>query len=158
MSLLITLEGIDGSVIIDRYIDSTLVYQGLEGKLGVNIIQEVAKKTIDLPLPDITFVLDIDPQQAQERLKKRKLATGEIHLVKADQTEEAILTEVQDIIKQVYLPNKEVVLPQYVRPGETPELAAKRELFEETNLVVENLEKIMEENIFYANLPKDKQH
>jgi thymidylate kinase len=54
-----------------------LVYQGLEGKLGVNIVQEVAKKTIDLPLPDITFVLDIDPQQAQERLKKRKLATGE---------------------------------------------------------------------------------
>ena len=62
---------------IDRYIDSTLVYQGLEGGLGVDIVQEIAKKTIDLPLPDITFVLDIDPLQAQERLKKRKLATGE---------------------------------------------------------------------------------
>ncbi|CAI2189138.1 7622_t:CDS:2 [Funneliformis geosporum] len=131
MSLLITLEGIDGSgkttlinnlkksenkvVIIDRYIDSTLVYQGLEGKLGVGIVQKIAQKTIDLPLPDITFVLDIDPQQAQERLKRRKLATGEIYFVKADQTEEAILTEVQDIIKQVYLPKKEVILPQYVR-------------------------------------------
>ena len=64
-------------VVVDRYLDSTLVYQGLEGGLGTNIVQEIAKKSIDLPLPDITFLLDIDPQQAQERLKKRKLATGE---------------------------------------------------------------------------------
>ena len=60
-------------VVIDRYIDSTLVYQGLEGGLEINLIQEVAKKTIDLPWPDITFILDIDPAKAQERLKKRKL-------------------------------------------------------------------------------------
>src|SRR4051812_33332113 len=64
-------------VIIDRYIDSTLVYQGLEGKAGVNNIQKIAKKIIDFPMPDITFLLDIDPQKAQERLKKRKLETGE---------------------------------------------------------------------------------
>jgi dTMP kinase len=64
-------------VVIDRYIDSTLVYQGLAGGLEIGTIQEVAKKTIDLPWPDITFVLDIDPAKAQDRLKKRKLATGE---------------------------------------------------------------------------------
>jgi len=64
-------------MVIDRYIDSTFVYQGLEGGLGINIVQEVAKKTIDLTLPDITFVLDIDPQRAQERLNKRKIETGE---------------------------------------------------------------------------------
>jgi dTMP kinase len=64
-------------VVIDRYIDSTLVYQGLESKIGLDLIQEVAHKTINLPLPDITFILDIDPQQAQQRLDKRKLETGE---------------------------------------------------------------------------------
>jgi len=64
-------------VVIDRYIDSTFVYQGLEGGLGINVVQEVAKKTIDLPFPDITFVLDIDPRRAQERLNKRKIETGE---------------------------------------------------------------------------------
>ena len=69
-------------VIIDRYIDSTFVYQGLEGRLGINVVQEVNKKTIDLPLPDITFVLDIDPQRAQERLNKRKKETGFIGGIK----------------------------------------------------------------------------
>lgn len=64
-------------VVIDRYIDSTLVYQGLEGQIGLNLIHEIAHKTINLPLPDITFILDIDPLQAQQRLNKRKLETGE---------------------------------------------------------------------------------
>lgn len=203
-------------IIIDRYIDSTFVYQGLEGGAGVNIVREIAKKTIDLPFPDITFVLDIDPQQAQERLKKRKLATGEytnwdnlelefhhrirnyylelkkffperIHIINAEQSENEILEEVQTIIKKC-LPKKTEKndLPTFSRviiqnergefllvkdkkwgwnfpggkieEGETPELAAKREVFEETNLVVENLEKITEENVFYANLPKGNQH
>ena len=64
-------------VVIDRYLDSTLVYQGLSGNIGIDTIQETAEKTINLTLPDITFILDIDPQQAQDRLGKRKAETGE---------------------------------------------------------------------------------
>jgi 8-oxo-dGTP pyrophosphatase MutT (NUDIX family) len=45
-----------------------------------------------------------------------------------------------------------------IEPGETPLQAAKREVFEETNLVVKNCQKIGEEIIFYANLPIGKQH
>jgi 8-oxo-dGTP pyrophosphatase MutT (NUDIX family) len=45
-----------------------------------------------------------------------------------------------------------------VEPGETPSEAAKREVFEETNLVLENYEIIAERNVFYANLPKGNQH
>ncbi|CAG8473513.1 1904_t:CDS:2, partial [Scutellospora calospora] len=152
-------------VIVDRYIDSTFVYQGLEGSLGIDIVQEVAKKTLDLPLPDITFILDIDPIKAQERLKKRRLETElkklfpeRIYIVDAEKSEDEILTEVQDIIKQNHSPKKESNLPQFVRSSETPEDAAKREVFEETNLVVENLEKIGEGNVFYANLSKGNQH
>ncbi|CAH1755650.1 16104_t:CDS:2 [Entrophospora sp. SA101] len=236
MSLLITLEGIDGSgkttlinnlkksafdelvkkkiepnlqankvMIIDRYIDSTFVYQGLAGGLGINVIQKIAKKTINLPFPDLTFILDIDPQQAQARLKKRQKETGEysnwdkldlkfhgqirnyylelkkffperIYLVDAEKSAEEILTEVQDIIKQNHSPKNEADLPKSVRviiqnekeefllvkdkwePNESPEEAAKREVFEETNLILENCQKIAEGNIFYANLPKGKQH
>jgi dTMP kinase len=64
-------------VIIDRYLDSTFVYQGLEGNIKIDDIREIAQKTINLPLPDLTFVLDIEPQKAQERLNKRKTETGE---------------------------------------------------------------------------------
>jgi hypothetical protein len=45
----------------------------------------------------------------------KKIFPERIYIVKADQKEEEILTEVQDIIKQVHLPKKEVILPQHVR-------------------------------------------
>ncbi|CAG8646154.1 12018_t:CDS:2, partial [Ambispora gerdemannii] len=157
----------------------TFVYQGLTGGIEINTIREVVQKTIDLPFPDITFVLDIDPKKAQERLKKRKLETDEytnwdnlnldfhqkirnnylelkkyfperICLVDASQSEEKILAEVQEIIQQTISPKKD--LPSFVRvvikndKGETPETAAKREVYEETNLVLENCQKIAEKS------------
>ncbi|MCE8163966.1 MAG: dTMP kinase [Candidatus Moeniiplasma glomeromycotorum] len=202
-------------VIIDRYIDSTLVYQGLAGNLEINTVWQIAKKTINLPLPDITFILDLDPVKAQTRLEKRKLATGEytnwdkldlefhqrirnyylelkkyfperIQIINADQSENQILMEVQNIIKQNYSPKNEADLPKCVRviiqnekgefllvkdkkwgwnfpggkiePGESPEEAAVRETFEETNLKIEKLEKIGEKVIFFANLEKGNQY
>ena len=47
------------TVIIDRYIDSTLVYQGIRGKLSIPKLLEVWENTIKIPFPDLTFVLDI---------------------------------------------------------------------------------------------------
>jgi dTMP kinase len=116
-------------VILDRYLDSTFAYQGLAGDLEVDIIREIAEKTINIPLPDITFVLDIDPLKAQERLNKRKEETNEysnfdalklefhqkvrnsylelkkifperIVFINAEQKEDKILAEVQAIINQ----------------------------------------------------------
>jgi len=121
----------DKVVIINRYIDSTFVYQGLVGELGIDIIQEVAEKTVAIPMPDITFILDIDPLKAQERLKKKKAETGEytnwdkldlgfpqrirdyylelkktfperICIIDASQSEAEILKEVWEIIEQNY--------------------------------------------------------
>ena len=45
-----------------------------------------------------------------------------------------------------------------IEKGEIPLEAAKREVFEETNLVIENCEMIAEKNIFFANLEKGNQY
>jgi len=65
------------TVLIDRYIDSTFVYQGIRGKLPINKLVEVWAKTVNIPFPDITFVLDIDPARTKARINQRKQKTGE---------------------------------------------------------------------------------
>lgn len=54
-------------VIIDRFIDSTLVYQGLVGGLGVERVREIMQATNTWLVPDLTFVLDLDPALASTR-------------------------------------------------------------------------------------------
>lgn len=60
-------------VICDRYYHSTLAYQSLSNKfIGVDWkgwIKEVGHFSVK---PDITFILDIDPEVAAERMKGRK--------------------------------------------------------------------------------------
>ena len=43
-----------------------------------------------------------------------------------------------------------------IEPGETPEEAAKREVFEETNLIIEDLEIVAEKEFFSDELQKNK--
>ena len=54
-------------IICDRFIDSTLAYQGYAGNLDLDIIKEVNKISIGEIYPDITFIFDIDPTQGIER-------------------------------------------------------------------------------------------
>jgi dTMP kinase len=65
------------TVLTDRYIDSTLVYQGIRGKLPIAKLVEIWQNTINIPYPDLTFVLDIEPAQTQERVNRRRQETGE---------------------------------------------------------------------------------
>lgn len=60
-------------VILDRYIDSTYVYQGLLRKFGVHSIRQL-QSLFPIPEPDIRIFLDIDPMIAM----KRKNDQGEI--------------------------------------------------------------------------------
>lgn len=50
----------------DRYLFSSLAYQGFEDKKDV-----VIKENEDFPLPSILFFLDIEPKKALERIEKR---------------------------------------------------------------------------------------
>lgn len=53
-------------VVCDRYIDSTLAYQGAAGGLDAAKIAQL-NAYIDADVPDLTFVLDIDPEHGLAR-------------------------------------------------------------------------------------------
>jgi len=67
-------------VICDRFTDSTIAYQGYGRGLNINNLELINTIATDGLIPDITFILDIDPQKATERLKTvnpdRMEATG----------------------------------------------------------------------------------
>jgi dTMP kinase len=55
-------------IVSDRYIDSSLAYQGLARGLGVERVLELNLAVVGELLPDRTFVLALDPEAAQARL------------------------------------------------------------------------------------------
>ena len=60
-------------VISDRYVDSSVAYQGAGRQLGMRLVEELNAPAIDGCLPDLTILLDIDARTAMQR---RQTATG----------------------------------------------------------------------------------
>jgi dTMP kinase len=58
-------------VVCDRFIDSTRVYQGTLGGIDPAFIAAVEEYTVAPYLPDLTFVLDVNPRVGLERAKAR---------------------------------------------------------------------------------------
>ena len=54
-------------VVCDRYLDSSLAYQGLARELGVDRVLALNIDAIRGILPDMTFLLLLDPDEARER-------------------------------------------------------------------------------------------
>lgn len=54
-------------VICDRYVDSSLAYQGAARGLGYDYIAEINSFALEKYAPDITFFLNISPKAAFER-------------------------------------------------------------------------------------------
>lgn len=60
-----------GKVIIcDRFLDSSLAYQGYARGLGIDEVFQVNMFAINNRLPDLTVLLDIDPEVGLERIAK----------------------------------------------------------------------------------------
>ncbi|UVD81770.1 dTMP kinase [Mycoplasma iguanae] len=57
-------------VLCDRYVDSSLAYQGGGGKAGEAKILELNKLVIDNLWPEITFLFKISPEEAFNRILK----------------------------------------------------------------------------------------
>ena len=64
------------TVVADRFLDSTTVYQGVARKIGTDSVKFINDFAVGATLPDITFILDLDLQTANERLKNRPLPPG----------------------------------------------------------------------------------
>ena len=61
----------DGKVVLcDRYIDSSLAYQGYARGLGIEEIYSVNKFAIDEYMPDLTLYFDVAPEVGLARIEK----------------------------------------------------------------------------------------
>lgn len=59
-------------VICDRFVDSSLAYQGYARGIGMDQVMEINRFAIDKYMPDLTIYLDIDPKLGLERISKNK--------------------------------------------------------------------------------------
>ena len=59
-------------VISDRFADSTFIYQGYVGKIGLNKVMNLHKILLDNYLPHKTFLFCLPINEINNRLKKRK--------------------------------------------------------------------------------------
>ncbi len=66
-------EGRD--VVCDRFIDSTVAYQGAARGLGADLVERLNEVAIAEAVPDLTLLLRIDPAHAADRGQQR-LAAG----------------------------------------------------------------------------------
>jgi dTMP kinase len=55
-------------VVCDRYVDSSVAYQGVSRGLGAERVAQVSAWATDGLQPDLTILLDLDPQVAARRL------------------------------------------------------------------------------------------
>lgn len=58
-------------VLCDRFSDSTFVYQGIGKKLGIAYVQQLQELAIGALKPDLTFLLDIAPEEGLKRASAR---------------------------------------------------------------------------------------
>jgi len=58
-------------VVSDRFLDSTTVYQGIAGGLRPEEVAAVHRIAVGEELPDLTLVLDVDPERGLARLHSR---------------------------------------------------------------------------------------
>ena len=75
-------------VICDRYLDSSLAYQGIARGLGVGRVLELNRPAIGDLLPDVTFLLLVEPEIAARRAgadPDRIEREGTVFLAEVDQ-------------------------------------------------------------------------
>ena len=111
-------------VLCDRFMDSSIAYQGYARKLGdgVRLINEFAIQSLQ---PNLTFFLDLDPKEGRER----NVVVG-----KKDRMEKEELTFHQDVYKG-YKKLAEIYKDRYVNIDASKSV---EEVFQEIKKVFDN--------------------
>lgn len=58
-------------VLCDRFMDSTRAYQGYAGEGDIALIETLEQQIVGATRPDLTLILDVDPELGLERARKR---------------------------------------------------------------------------------------
>lgn len=58
-------------VIMDRWLSSTCAYQGWAGGFGIEKVIRIAEDTLERVWPDVTVILDVDPETAAGRMNRQ---------------------------------------------------------------------------------------
>ncbi|MBF0301028.1 MAG: dTMP kinase, partial [Oligoflexia bacterium] len=94
-------------VILDRYIDSSLVYQGIGAGLGMDLILKIHSHYPLNYLPHISFFLSIDIETSRERIKKR--GTNKDYFESKDEEYFLKLIKGYNLISQIFVDRVKVI-------------------------------------------------
>ncbi len=83
-------------VITDRYLDSSIVYQGLAGGEKLEMIRDTNIWATGGVLPDMTFLLDIDAEHGLQRLERKGEGLIPFHKDRMEQKELEFHRKVQE--------------------------------------------------------------
>ena len=115
------------TIIFDRFVDSSYVYQGYVRGLGIDKVKDINNFATKGWLPDCTIILDIEPEIGFKRIAEnnrsvnrldleglafhKKVREGykvcarmfpeRVHIINADCTPEEILSQILEIIKKI---------------------------------------------------------
>ena len=96
-------------IILDRYIDATMAYQGYGDGVELELIEQLNKRAVNNLMPDLTILLDISPEiglkrcigndrfEERELIFHQKVRQGYLKLAKNNSKRIQIVSAAQDI-------------------------------------------------------------
>lgn len=67
-------------VLCDRFVDSSIAYQGVGRGLGIDTVEEINRVALQGVTPDMTFFFDIDPKEGLKRGQARSRGADRLEL------------------------------------------------------------------------------
>jgi dTMP kinase len=94
-------------VLCDRFIDASIAYQGYGLELSVDSVISINQFAVAGLIPDRTYLLDISPEKARERMINRGEKNGKINLDRIEQKHLAYHQRVREGFYQLYREDKQ---------------------------------------------------